>query len=129
MHQLVYTSVARPELTSADLFHIIERSARNNPSCDITGFLLVRDGTFLQYVEGPLMALDDLLGRLEKDPRHHSIRVVHRAPAQVRAFPNWRMKRLSNSDDALRELETAWQGQSAGLPSAVRTFLAERRAA
>lgn len=131
MHQLVYTSVAQPDLPSAELFRIIEQSARNNPSSDITGFLLMKDGRFLQFIEGPLMALEELIDRLRRDPRHHSIRVIHRLPVSSRTFPTWRMRRLTGSPQDLHDLESAWRanGTGGGVPSSVRELVAGKRAA
>ena len=131
MHQLIYVSEARPGLGAEDLFRIIEQSARNNPSADITGFLIMRGGGFLQLVEGPLMALEGLLERLGKDDRHHSIQVVQRLAIAERSFPRWRMKRLSDGPEAIQELELAVgaEGADTPIPDAVRSFIAERLAA
>jgi hypothetical protein len=76
MHQIIYTSTARAGLSQEDVFRIVEQSARNNPSHDITGFLLFRKGKFLQLVEGPLMALETLLAQLGNDDRHSDLTVV-----------------------------------------------------
>ena len=131
MHQLIYVSEARPGLSSADVFTIIEQSARNNPSADITGFLVYRRGCFLQLVDGPLMSLEDLLTKLGQDPRHTGLRVLSRVPIAKRSFPRWRMKRLGEGTMAATELADALQGEAAGyaLPAAVTKFLNESLAA
>lgn len=125
MHQLVYVSCAAPKLSSEDVFRIIEQSARNNPSADITGFLIYRGGRFLQLVEGPLMSLETLLQVLGRDPRHHSIEVLSRAPIVARAFPRWRMRRVGTDADVAFELEAALIAESGAhkLPQAVSDFL------
>lgn len=131
MHQLIYTSEASPELTSDDLFRIVEQSARNNPSADITGFLVYRGGSFLQLVEGPLLALEVLLDTLRGDPRHSDIGIVSCLPVAERSFPRWRMKRVGESGDAVAELleALAAEGKGRPLPGAVREFLQSRKAA
>ena len=131
MHQLIYVSEARSGLSAEDLFRIVEQSARNNPSADITGFLIARGGRFLQLIEGPLMALETLLERLGEDERHHSIRVVQRLPIAERSFPRWRMKRLNGGHQAFDELETALKAEGVGkpVPDAVRNFIFEQMAA
>ena len=125
MHQLIYTSEARPDLSSEDLFRIIEQSARNNPSADITGFLLYRKNKFLQLIEGPLLSLETLISKLENDTRHHSLRILQRLPVAKRSFPRWRMQRIGWEESALDELERALveAGQPRSVPSAVREFL------
>ena len=131
MHQLIYVSEARPGLSNEDLFGIVEQSARNNPSADITGFLILRDGRFLQLIEGPLMALEALLDRLGNDERHHSIRVVQRLPIAERSFPRWRMKRLNAGPQAHDEIVAAVKAEGVGkpVPDAVRAFIFEQQAA
>lgn len=125
MHQLVYVSDAAPGLASQDVFRIIEQSARNNPSADITGFLIYRGGRFLQLIEGPLMSLESLLQVLARDPRHQSIRVLSRVPIVARAFPRWRMRRVGTDDDVAADLEASLIAESGAnaLPDAVRDFL------
>lgn len=125
MHQLVYESHACESLSPSDLFRIVEQSARNNLSADITGFLVYRGGQFLQLVEGPLNALDALLARLQRDPRHHSLRVLSRCAIAERAFPRWRMKRIGEQGDVVAELEEAMRTErnGAALPDEVSEFL------
>lgn len=127
MHQLIYTSEARAGLSEDEVFRIVEQSARNNPSGDITGFLLFRGGRFLQLVEGPLMALEMLMAQLAQDDRHHQLRVLSRVPVAERAFPRWRMRRVGVDLEAIDELEQALrsEGGSQDLPEAVGHFLCE----
>lgn len=109
---LLYTSVAAEGLDSADVFKIVEDSSRRNPARDITGFLIFDRTRFLQYVEGPQAALDELLETLGKDRRHHSVRVLHRSQSEQRLFPRWAMRRAGAT--AEQELEMI---RKAGLPA------------
>ena len=90
---LLYTSTAAANIDSGDVFAIIEASARRNPSRGVTGFLIYDGRAFLQYVEGPQDALDDLLGQLAEDRRHGDVRILHRAESGTRLFPKWAMRR------------------------------------
>lgn len=125
MHQLIYTSEARPGLSQEDVFRIVEQSARNNPSGDITGFLLFQRGRFLQLIEGPLMALEMLLAQLAQDDRHTNLEVLSRLPIAERSFPRWRMRRVGVENDAIEELERALRSDGVGrsLPVVVQEFL------
>lgn len=131
MHRIVYVSHAHPELPSGEVFRIVEQSSRNNPSADITGFLVYRGGRFLQLIEGPLMSLEALLAVLDKDQRHHSLRILSHERVLERSFPRWRMKRIGETGDARSELAEALraEGHTAPLPAAVRAFLEEPLAA
>lgn len=124
MHQLIYTSKARPELSQDDVLRIVEQSARNNPSGEITGFLLFQNGRFLQFIEGPLMALEMLMAELAQDSRHHALEVLCRRPVAGRLFPRWRMRQVGIERDALEELEQALRSEDHGwlLPEAVHAF-------
>ena len=131
MHRLIYTSEAKAGLSADDLIRIGEQSALNNPSADLTGFLLHRGGRFLQLLEGPLMSIETLLAMLHVDERHHSLHVVGRQPVAERSFPRWRMRQIGEEENALAVLEEslAAAGRSDALPEAVRDFLRETVAA
>lgn len=115
---LLYTSVAAEGLNSADVFKIVEDSSRRNPVRDITGFLIFDRTRFLQYVEGPQVALDELLETLATDKRHHSVRVLHRSQAEQRLFPRWAMRRAGAT--AEQELDTI---RATRLPAAMMAEL------
>jgi len=128
MHQLIYTSDARPGLSNEDLSRIVEQSARNNPSGDITGFLLFQGGRFLQLIEGPLIAIEMLMAQLAQDERHRDLRVLSRVPIAQRSFPQWRMRCVEVEMTEERELERVLGTDRDGcqLPQAVREFLREK---
>jgi hypothetical protein len=125
MHQLIYTSAARPGLSEDDVFRIVQQAGRNNPSGDITGFLVFQNGRFLQLIEGPLMALEMLMAQLAQDDRHRDLRILSHLPIWERSFPAWRMRRVGVEGGALDELEGALRSEGRGqpLPGAVRDFL------
>lgn len=128
MERLTYRSVAAPDLESADVFEIVEASARKNPAREITGFLIYHEGRFFQFIEGPGESLSTLLAELESDPRHHSLEVIERAQAAQRWFPDWGMKRLISfsSMPALEELRSTLSTREGGsnLLAQVEDFLA-----
>ena len=105
MQQLIYVSYASDDFQSGDVFKIIETSARNNPTRDVTGFLVYAHDTFVQFVEGPAASLDALLNDLKADSRHQRLEVLERREGRGRCFPNWRMERLAVSGGDARILE------------------------
>ena len=125
---LLYSSAASDHVDSGDVFAITEESARNNPEREVTGFLLYNGRGFLQYVEGPALALDGLLCMLIGDYRHHSVRILHRAQREDRLFPKWNMRRGGlGAEDELAAI------YHADLPNEMRAeierFGAQRKAA
>lgn len=131
MHQIVYTSKATNKFNAVDLVEIVQVAARDNPSRDITGFLLFRNGTFMQLIEGPRENLMKLLDKLGSDPRHTDIRIEMDMPISQRHYPNWKMKRLpADSSEAVAELnaENATRG-TGSVPGCVGKFLDGKLAA
>jgi hypothetical protein len=92
MYQLVYTSIANREFSAADLKKLLLRARVRNKEAGVTGVLVFHDGTFLQALEGEKRAVIDIFARIEKDPRHRDVSVLHRGPGQEqRIFGDWAM--------------------------------------
>lgn len=70
---------------------ILEQARRNNARDDVTGALAFGKGKFIQILEGPSDKLDDLLHRLDGDPRHENLRILVRREAGARDFAGWDM--------------------------------------
>jgi hypothetical protein len=89
---LTYTSLARLDLQTSDL-EDIQRSARELNALDgITGLLVFNGTHFLQIIEGAHDAIDDLLERLRRDPRHSGLEVRDERKVKERSFPDWSME-------------------------------------
>lgn len=94
LQSLTYISQVADDVTLADVDAIHKAALTYNPLDGITGLLLYNGASFLQMVEGAESAIDDLLVRLEKDSRHHSIEIRDRRAITQRFFPHWSMHRL-----------------------------------
>jgi hypothetical protein len=99
LEQLIYTSTASREVDAGGVFKIVETSAQNNRTRNITGVLAYVNGHFFQAIEGDREQLDLLMRALQADNRHHSIRVLLRKSIDTRQFADWRMKRLPVTDN------------------------------
>lgn len=92
LKSLTYTSFARLDLEAGDL-EDIHRTARDlNVLDQITGLLIFNGTHFLQIVEGTAPAIEALMQRLLKDPRHSGIEVRDERPVKERSFPDWSME-------------------------------------
>jgi hypothetical protein len=92
LHRVLYASTATGTTDSLlGVATILGESQRNNAQRDLTGALAAHRGRFIQVIEGPKDAVDALLERLERDPRHRNIRVLDRAPVERRSFEDWSM--------------------------------------
>lgn len=91
LKSLTYTSLARLDLESSDL-EAIHRTAREvNALEGITGLLIFNGTHFLQIIEGAPNAIDDLIQRLRRDPRHSGLEVRDERSVGARSFPDWSM--------------------------------------
>lgn len=88
---LVYTSIASPDLTEESVQSMLAAAREHNASAEITGLLLFRTGTFIQFLEGAAEEIDQLIGRIRRDDRHQDVRVIIEEPVDHRRFPDWRM--------------------------------------
>lgn len=117
---LTYTSLARLDLTAADL-EAIHRTAREFNALDGVSGLLVFNGThFLQIVEGSESAIDDLLDRLRRDQRHSGLEVRDRRAIGERSFPDWSMELIRVSARSFDARETIADRLPPSLPDNVR---------
>ena len=92
LKSLTYTSLARLDLEASDL-EAIHRTAREvNALEGITGLLIFNGTHFLQIVEGSPLAIDDLVERLRRDPRHSGIEIRDQRGIDERSFPDWSME-------------------------------------
>lgn len=89
--QIVYTSVATRVLTRDELTILCELSVDNNRRDEITGFLLVKSGKYLQAIEGPKELVEDAFIRIIKDERHNAVLVLSRRLTTRREFGRWEM--------------------------------------
>ena len=94
--RLLYASRAID--TSADAIEaILTQSRLHNPECGITGILCYGGGIFLQAIEGGRMAVSELYGHIQKDPRHRDVVLLHYEEISERRFGGWTMGQVNMS--------------------------------
>lgn len=91
IRQLLYRSGQLYEFTAADMMRLLHQSRAHNAGCDVGGVLLLRDGLFMQLLEGPVTAVEALYSRIVQDPRHCGVQLVTRRERATRLLPDWRM--------------------------------------
>jgi hypothetical protein len=99
LKSLTYTSLARLDLAAEDI-EAIHRTARELNALDgVTGLLVFNGTHFLQIIEGAKAAIDDLVERLRRDPRHGGFEIRDQRVIEHRSFPGWSMElvRVSGS--------------------------------
>ena len=92
LKSLTYTSLAGLDLEADDL-EAIHRTARNANALDgITGLLIFNGTHFLQIIEGQPQAIDELVEKLRRDPRHSGLEIRDERMVEARSFPDWSME-------------------------------------
>ena len=109
-YQLVYSSEAAPGLTDEDIQDILEGSRVDNEERGVTGALIFVDRVFVQVLEGEKDAVEALMAKIERDPRHHDVTVIHEGESGSRIFESWHMAFLNPDPEQM----SRW----AGLPGA-----------
>jgi hypothetical protein len=89
---LTYTSLARFDLTDRELDDIHLAARHLNAIDGVTGILMFDGIRFLQIIEGADQAVDDLIERLRRDPRHSAVEVRDERFVGARSFPDWSME-------------------------------------
>jgi PAS domain S-box-containing protein len=94
VYRLTYCSRPCPEVLADPakaLSDILMAAYDFNGTHNITGALLFCDAWFVQTLEGPQEALDQLYVRIKADGRHEQLKRMDAAPAGVRMFSDWNM--------------------------------------
>jgi hypothetical protein len=95
----VYVSAATDLFREDEILEILRLARLNNEKLDITGMLLYREGNFLQVLEGPASAVDSLIQKIKRDPRHQGLILMSRKKIDERQFADWRMAFRNMSKD------------------------------
>ncbi len=89
--QLVYASAATKPFSKKQLVELLKLSRARNAERDVTGVLLLAEGTFFQVLEGEEETVEALFQHISKDPRHARILMVARTEIEERLFGDWSM--------------------------------------
>ena len=106
LKSLTYTSRASLDLEVGDLEEIHRTAREVNALEGITGLLIFNGTHFLQIVEGAPEAIDDLVQRLRRDPRHLGVEIRDERAVEQRSFPSWSMELVRVSASYFEARET-----------------------
>ncbi|MDP1530368.1 BLUF domain-containing protein [Rhodoferax sp.] len=88
--RLLYASRA-VDTSSEAIESILHQSRDHNPSTGVTGVLCYGGGIFLQALEGGRMAISQLYGHIQRDPRHKDVVLLQYEEISERRFSGWTM--------------------------------------
>ncbi|OQA28892.1 MAG: Blue light- and temperature-regulated antirepressor YcgF [Verrucomicrobia bacterium ADurb.Bin345] len=89
--RLLYVSHLAKGCGPDELGKILEVSRRNNRKNGVTGALCYSARGFLQCLEGPAAAVNQLYRTIARDDRHLDVTLLDYADIQTRAFGDWSM--------------------------------------
>lgn len=89
--RLIYASRLKKKLDHAAVEKIADMSRRNNKKLGVTGALCSSPRGFLQILEGPPAAVNELYNRIVRDPRHADVTLLEYVKVPFREFENWSM--------------------------------------
>jgi hypothetical protein len=78
-------------LDDSQLTDILTVSRAANEQAGITGLLLYKEGSFMQFLEGVEQTVRELLERITLDPRHYNVAMLQEGVLDERIFPDWSM--------------------------------------
>ena len=126
MRRIIYLSHPSPEMTLEKAEAIVEKSRRKNSACGLTGALVLENGTFLQILEGPELALEERWSAIQRDRRHHGLMMIYDGSVNTRSYPDQPMALLHLSSlpqDARVALEEMFALEPKPLPRRLRDIL------
>ncbi|MFM2128534.1 MAG: hypothetical protein RL477_80 [Pseudomonadota bacterium] len=91
IYHLIYVSTARFPLPRPRLEDLLETSRKNNLRNSLTGMLAYAGGNFMQFLEGPKEAVEELMSRIERDSRHFDVTRLFTTETPERWCAEWQM--------------------------------------
>lgn len=89
--QLVYASRMPAPMPLPEILSIIKAAQRKNTLMAITGVMTFSQDAFLQVLEGPRGAVNQLYAKLMADPRHSDLTLLGYEHVSGRRFAEWSM--------------------------------------
>lgn len=105
MQRVIYASRATTRMSSTALMLMLAACRVRNEADGLTGLLLYSDESFLQVLEGDPEVVEATWERIQRDSRHHELRLLAQEPIRSRSFPDWSMGfEHPNAEELLRLL-------------------------
>ncbi len=91
VYQLIYISSVAPGINDQALASLAKKACASNERLDVTGVMLVHNGSIMQVLEGNELVVESLYKKISYDKRHTQCLVMIRRDAPEREFKDWRM--------------------------------------
>ena len=91
LKQVIYVSEIS-DTSSDSLTNIYDISQKNNSESGISGCLLIGSNSYLQILEGPDSAVENLYSKIKVDSRHKKVKKLFEQNIEEKLFSSWSMK-------------------------------------
>ena len=91
LKQVIYVS-EMTDTSSDSLTDIYDISQKNNSESGISGCLLIGSNSYLQLLEGPESAVENLYSKIKVDSRHKKVKKLFEQHIEEKLFSSWSMK-------------------------------------
>lgn len=113
LYEIIYFSTLARDAPVRVVADIAAKARSKNQQADLTG-LLVFDGLhFCQQLEGCAREVAAVMARIQDDPRHRDVAVLHHGPLEQRRFRRFSLGYTSVEDIELLERLQQLKGQAA----------------
>ena len=85
LKHVIYVS-EKTDFSENSLTNIFDTSEKNNPEKGITGCLLIGSNSYLQFLEGPSCAVEELYSKIKIDSRHKNVKKLHDQSIEEKLF-------------------------------------------
>ncbi len=96
--RLIYVSQMTEECDIAAIQDILKVARSRNPKCNVTGMLCYDPRFFMQCLEGPKDAVNELYGDIARDGRHTQVTLLEYQDIEKRSFGSWSMAFIRTND-------------------------------
>ena len=122
LKQVIYVS-EKTETYSDSLTDIYDISQKNNSESGISGCLLIGSNSYLQLLEGPDSAVENLYSKIKMDSRHKKVKKLFERHIEEKLFSSWSMKfaPFNNIEWGNEEFD-AGKFQNIGAAAAIKVF-------
>tara|TARA_B100000989_G_scaffold282571_1_gene247739 strand:- start:258 stop:665 length:408 start_codon:yes stop_codon:yes gene_type:complete len=122
LKQVIYVS-EKIDTSSDSLTDIYDISQKNNSEGGISGCLLIGSNSYLQLLEGPDSAVENLYSKIKMDSRHKKVKKLFERNIEEKLFSSWSMKfaPFSNIEWGDKEFD-AGKFQNISAAAAVKVF-------
>ena len=97
LFEVTYRSMAKADISNADIEEILRTSRVSNRAHNITGSLIYHRKVFFQLIEGPKREILELYDKIKNDSRHFDIATMWQGAKPSRDFADWSLAMLSDS--------------------------------